>query len=67
MPITNFPYGVSSFGMPVAGGGYPATSSYVLLTGDTIACNCTKIATATGVFNGTPARVATATIAIQAT
>lgn len=43
------------------------TGSYVFLTGDTIACNCTKIATATGIFNGTPQIVATATIALQAT
>jgi hypothetical protein len=43
------------------------TNGHILLTGSTIACNCTKIATATGVLNGTPARVATATIAIQAT
>lgn len=39
----------------------------VILTGDTCATGCTKIATATGVFNCTPARVATATIGIQAT
>ena len=39
----------------------------VILTGDTCATGCTKIATATGVFNATPARVATATIGIQAT
>lgn len=43
------------------------TNSQIMLTGDTIAVNCTKVATATGVVNGTPARVATATIAIQAT
>jgi hypothetical protein len=43
------------------------TKSQVLLTGNTIACNCTKIGTATGIINGTPARVATATIGIQAT
>jgi hypothetical protein len=43
------------------------TEGMVLLTGDTCATKCTKIATATGVFNCTPARVATATIGIQAT
>ena len=43
------------------------TNGYVMLSGDTIAYNCTKIATATGVLNGTPARVATATIGIQCT
>jgi hypothetical protein len=43
------------------------TNGYVMLSGDTIAYNCTKIATATGILNGTPARVATATIGIQAT
>ena len=43
------------------------TVGMVLLTGDTCATECTKIATATGVFNCTPARVATATIGIQAT
>lgn len=43
------------------------TKSQVLLTGNTIAYNCTKIGTATGIINGTPARVATATIGIQAT
>jgi hypothetical protein len=43
------------------------TKSQILLTGSTIACNCTKIGTATGIINGTPARVATATIGIQAT
>jgi hypothetical protein len=43
------------------------TKSQVLLSGDTIAYNCTKIGTATGIINGTPARVATATIGIQAT
>lgn len=43
------------------------TVGMILLTGDTCATKCTKIATATGVFNCTPARVATATIGIQAT
>lgn len=43
------------------------TKSQILLTGDTIAVNCTKIGTATGIINGTPVRVATATIGIQAT
>lgn len=43
------------------------TNAQIILTGDTIACNCTKIGTGTGIINGTPARVATATIGIQAT
>ncbi len=43
------------------------TNARFRLTGDTIAFGCTKIGTATGIFNGTPARVATATIGIQAT
>lgn len=43
------------------------TVGMIILTGDTCATGCTKIATATGVFNCTPARVATATIGIQAT
>lgn len=43
------------------------TVGIIILTGDTVAVKCTKIATATGVFNCTPARVATATIGIQAT
>jgi hypothetical protein len=43
------------------------TASQVLLSGSTVAYNCTKIGTATGIINGTPARVATATIGIQAT
>lgn len=43
------------------------TVGMIILTGDTCAIKCTKIATATGVFNCTPARVATATIGIQAT
>jgi hypothetical protein len=43
------------------------TVGQILLTGDTFASECTKISTATGILNATPARVATATIAIQAT
>jgi hypothetical protein len=43
------------------------TVGQIILSGDTYASECTKIATATGVLNATPARVATATIAIQAT
>ena len=43
------------------------TVGQILLTGDTCATECTKIATATGIINCTPARVATATIGIQAT
>jgi hypothetical protein len=43
------------------------TKSLIVLSGDTVACECTKIGTATGILNATPARVATATIAIQAT
>jgi len=43
------------------------TVGQILLTGDTCATECTKIATATGVINCTPARVATATIGIQTT
>lgn len=43
------------------------TSSQVILTGDTAAFNCTKIATATGVISGLNVKVATATIGIQAT
>lgn len=39
----------------------------IALTGDTIAINCTKIGTATGIINGTPARVATNNIGIQGT
>ena len=56
-------------------GSVPATAitsatlvkSQILLTGMTVAVNCTKIGTATGIINATPARVATATIGIQAT
>lgn len=43
------------------------TKGQIILTGDTCAINCTKIGTATGIINCTPARVATATIGIQAT
>jgi len=43
------------------------TKCLILLTGDTCATECTKIGTATGIINCTPARVATATIGIQAT
>ncbi len=43
------------------------TVGEILLTGDTVAVECTKIGTATGIINCTPARVATATIGIQAT
>ena len=43
------------------------TNAQILLTGDTVAVECTKIGTATGIINCTPARVATATIGIQAT
>jgi hypothetical protein len=42
------------------------TKSQILLTGSTIAYNCTKVGTATGIISGTPARVNTATIGIQA-
>lgn len=47
--------------------GASLTNARVILTGDTCASECTKIATATGIFNCTPARVATATIGIQTT
>ena len=43
------------------------TNGYVMLTGDTCAFNCTKIATATGILSGLSAKVATATIGIQTT
>jgi hypothetical protein len=43
------------------------TQGQILLTGDTASFECTKIATATGVFSALPARVATATIGIQCT
>jgi hypothetical protein len=43
------------------------TAGQIILTGDTCSFECTKIATATGVFSGLPARVATATIGIQTT
>jgi hypothetical protein len=43
------------------------TNGYVMLSGDTCAFECTKIATQTGVLSGLSAKVATATIGIQAT
>jgi hypothetical protein len=43
------------------------TAGQILLTGDTFSAECTKIATATGIFSSLPARVATATIGIQTT
>ena len=43
------------------------TVGQILLTGDTFSAECTKIATATGVFSSLPTRVATATIGIQTT
>jgi hypothetical protein len=43
------------------------TVGQILLTGDTFSAECTKLATATGVFSSLPARVATATIGIQTT
>jgi hypothetical protein len=43
------------------------TTGQILLTGNTVAIECTKIGTATNIINCTPARVATATIGIQAT
>jgi hypothetical protein len=42
------------------------TEGQILLTGDTFASECTKIATATGVFSALNVKVATATIALQA-
>jgi len=47
--------------------GASLTNGQIALTWKTIAYNCTKIGTGTGIINGTPARVATATIWIQAT
>lgn len=43
------------------------TAGQILLTGDTFASECTKIATATGILSCLNAKVATATIAIQTT
>ena len=43
------------------------TKGFVNLTGSTNSVNCTKLATATGIFSSLPARVATATIGIQTT
>lgn len=42
------------------------TVGMILLTGDTSATKCTKIATATGVFSALNAKVATATVGLQA-
>ena len=42
------------------------SKAQVILTGDTCAFNCTKIATATGVVSGLSVKVATATIGVQA-
>lgn len=42
------------------------TKSQIILTGDTVSANCTKLGTATGILSGLSARVATATIGIQA-
>jgi hypothetical protein len=47
--------------------GASLTASQVLLSGTTIAFNCTKVGTGTGIISGQPAIVATATIGIQAT
>ena len=41
------------------------TNGYVMLTGSTVAMNCTATGTATGIFSGLPARVAAAIIGIQ--
>ena len=43
------------------------TVGQIYLSGDTTALECTKIATATGVFSGLNTKVATATIGIQTT
>jgi len=43
------------------------TTAYIILTGDTCAVNCTKIATDTGVISCLPTRVVTATIGVQTT
>jgi hypothetical protein len=43
------------------------TVGQIILTGDTASFECTKIATATGVFSGLSAKVATATIGLQTT
>ena len=43
------------------------TVGQIILTGDTCAFECTKIATATGVLSGLSTKVATATIGIQTT
>ena len=41
------------------------TKSQVILTGDTVAFNCTRIGTATGIVSGLNVKVATATIGVQ--
>lgn len=43
------------------------TKSHIILTGDTVAINCTKVGTATGIISCQPTRVASTTIGIQAT
>lgn len=43
------------------------TEGQIILTGDTCAFECTKIATATGVISGLNVKVATATIGVQTT
>jgi hypothetical protein len=43
------------------------TNGYVMLSGNTCAFECTKIATQTGIFSGLSTKVATATIGIQCT
>lgn len=43
------------------------TVGQIILTGDTVAFECTKIATATGVISGLNVKVATATIGVQTT
>lgn len=47
--------------------GASLTNAQIVLSGDTVAFNCTKIATGTGVISGLNVKVATATIGIQAT
>jgi hypothetical protein len=51
----------------VAIAGATITKGIVALTGDTVGFNVTKLATATGVFSGLTAKVATATIGLQTT
>ena len=43
------------------------TAGQILLTGDTFSAECTKLATATGVFSSLTEKVATATIGLQTT